>query len=373
MKKIKIGISGTGVGIRTHLSGFRLVPDAEVVAISGSSLARSQEFAQKYSIPIACADYKELCDIEELDLVCVTTPNRLHNDMVSYALKKDKNVICEKPLSDDINEVRSLIQQAKRHTLIQQGKGKITIVDHQLRYNPYIQEIKRLIDSGTLGKVYAVRLNQQGTGFAKENAAWSWSFDGAAGGGVRLAMATHFTDLIQYWFNSPKIMTVSGYLNPITKTRSDASGEKRNVEASTVCNVQILFANELTVQYSINAGSYVGSRFEISMFGDKGELTFSLQDKLALYLRSAVGTKQDIDLPNVYHDEKENKASIFSGSFRYFAPLIVKAIQTGDISPIAISATFDDAEYNISLLNAIKKSANTGMLVTLSTTENEYV
>ncbi len=58
MKKLKIGIIGTGVGIRTHLKGFRTVENAEVVAIAGSSLARSKEFAEKFEIPVACADYK---------------------------------------------------------------------------------------------------------------------------------------------------------------------------------------------------------------------------------------------------------------------------------------------------------------------------
>ena len=53
MKKIKIGIIGTGVGIRTHLKGFANFPnEAEVYAIAGSSLDRSQHFAKEYGIPI---------------------------------------------------------------------------------------------------------------------------------------------------------------------------------------------------------------------------------------------------------------------------------------------------------------------------------
>ena len=70
MKKIKIGIIGTGVGIRTHLKGFRnFLDEAEVYAIAGSNLHRSKQFADEYNIPIACADYKELCDIEDLDFL----------------------------------------------------------------------------------------------------------------------------------------------------------------------------------------------------------------------------------------------------------------------------------------------------------------
>ena len=234
MSKIKIGIIGTGVGIRTHLKGFRLVDQAEVNAISGSSLSRSQEFAEKYNLPVACSDYKQLCDIDELDLVCITAPNKFHKEMVKYAISKHKNIICEKPLVETVEDAKELNEMAN-------GYSKLLFVDHQLRFNPYITEIKNLIQNGTLGNVYAVKLNQQGTGFADENAKWTWSFDGDEGGGVRLAMASHFTDLLQYWFDNKPVLSVMGYMNPITKVRPDLNGTPRTVVASTVCTAMINF------------------------------------------------------------------------------------------------------------------------------------
>ena len=143
MKKVKIGIIGTGVGIRTHLKGFRTLDNAEVVAIAGSSPARGKEFAEKFDIPVACADYKELCNRDDIDIICVTTPNRLHFDMVKYALKSGKHILCEKPLSDDSQEVKELIKTTKDY-------NGLTLVDHQLRFNPYIQKIKTLIGGGFL-------------------------------------------------------------------------------------------------------------------------------------------------------------------------------------------------------------------------------
>ena len=182
MGKIKIGIIGTGVGIRTHLKGFRNFQDeSEVYAISGSSLEKSKRFADEYNIPVACANYKELCDIEELDLVCITAPNKFHKEMLKYAISKNKNIVCEKPMVNTLEEAHEVNKIIKNY-------DKILIIDHQLRFNPYIIEIKKLINDGTLGKIYNVRLNQQGTGFAKENASWTWSFDDKEYGGVRLAM-----------------------------------------------------------------------------------------------------------------------------------------------------------------------------------------
>ena len=366
MKKVRIGIIGTGVGIRTHLNAFRLIEDAEVVAICGSSLKRSQEFAEKHGISVACIDYKELCDNQEIDLICVTSPNRFHCDAVKYAVKKEKHIICEKPLSDNAQEVHEMVNTVKNYS-------KITVVDHQLRFNPYINKIKEFITNGTLGDIFTVKLNQQGTGFANPDAKWTWSFDGNQGGGVRLAMASHFNDLIQFWFGERNVVGINAYLNPVTKTRKDSNGTPHEVTASTICNANISLDDELNIVYSINAGSYMGSIFGIEIFGSKAELTFSLDGKLAIYLRDSVGKKQPILVDGVFEDERENKISIFSGSFRYFAHLLIKAIQTGDRRDIAQAATFDDALYNIKLLDAIQQSANTYSCIALGKKNSQYV
>lgn len=132
-------------------------------------------------------------------------------------------------------------------------------------------------------------------------------------------------------------------------------------------------ADQLCVQYYINAGSYVGSRFDISIFGDKGEILFSLDEKILIYRRSNIGQKEVVNVNGVYEDEQENKVSIFSGSFRYFAPLVIKAIETGDTSLISTSASFEDALYNLKVLDAIKLSANKGEAVVLGKETNTYV
>jgi len=364
--QIRIGIIGTGVGVRTHLHGFRLFDGAEVVAICGSSLCRSQEFATKYKIPIACADYKELCDNPEIDFVCITSPNRFHYESTKYAISRNKHLICEKPLSDKLEEINSLIDCSENYS-------KIAVVSHQLRFNPYIIKIKEMIDYGDLGEIYSVRFNQQGSSFANADAPWYWSFDGNEGGGVRLAMASHLTDLIQFWFENPRILNINGYLNPVTKKRIDSTGRVREVTASTVCTANINFENELNVMYSINAGSYMDYRFDINIFGTKGELTFSLQDKIIKYSRAKIGEKQIVSVDGVYPDEAENKVSIFSSSFRYFAPLIIKSIRTNDFSSIAHAASFKDAQYNYETLEAIKQSTNTGSNIIFDVGHNQYV
>lgn len=366
MNKIKIGIIGTGVGLRTYFPGFSKFANAEIVAIAGSSLNRSKEFAEKYGIPLACRDYKELCEIPELDLVCVTAPNRFHVEMVQYAMRFNKNIICEKPVSENKKEIEELEALAKNYK-------KILVVDHQLRYNPYMTRIKSILDNNEIGKPYLVKINQEGVAFAKKDVKWSWSFDGKQGGGVRLAMASHFNDLIQYWFGNKKIMQVSGNLNPVFKKRIDAAGAERDVDASTICSAKIDLQDELSLMYTINAGAYRKFIFEIDIYGDKGQLHFDLENKLSLYSQDNIGVGNIVDVEGVFDDEKENKASLFSGSFRYFAPKIVEAIRTGEHKLIDRSARISDAIYNSTLLDAIQQSANSGKSIVFNKKENNYV
>lgn len=366
MNKIKIGIIGTGVGIRTYLKGFRCYEDeCEVYAIAGSSLERSKMFSEEYKIPIACSDYKELCNLDELDLICITAPNKYHKEMLLYAISQNKNIICEKPMVNTEKEAKEIYEIVKNY-------DKLLIIDHQLRFNPYIKKIKELITNGTLGKIYNVSLNQQGTGFANKEASLSWSFDSLEGGGVRLAMASHFTDLIQFWFDTRDIVCVTASMNPITKERLDKNNNVKNVDVSTTCDAFIKLKDELTVHYSINAGSYIGSRFDIKIFGDKGELIFSLEDKLKLYLRSDIGKKIEVVPDEAFQDEKENKVSIFSGSFRYLAPQIINSIKSGDLNILKEASKPKDSIYCLKILDAIKESANEGRSIIFSEEKNNY-
>lgn len=365
MKEINIGIVGTGVGIRTHLKGFREIEGCKVLAITGSSMQRSRFFAEKNDIPIACANYKELCDMPEIDLVCVCPPNKYHADVVKYAILKGKNVICEKPVSHISSEIDEIANLPIK-------EGQFVCVDHQLRFNPYMRKIKEIIESGVLGQIFLVRINQVGVGFSDPDLPWSWSFDGNEGGGVRLAMASHFNDLIQFWFNNREILSVTGNLNPVFKERN-ANGETRIVTGSTICNAQIQLDNELSIMYSINAGGFSFFKFEIDMAGDKGELHFDLVNKLSVFTDTQKGVSHTINVEGVFEDERANKASLFSGSFRYFAPLVIHLLQGEKDSIIKDAATFEQAKYNSRILDAIKQSANTGNPVVFACRENNYV
>jgi len=129
IKKTGVGIIGTGVGLRTHFPAFRELPEAKVVAISGSNYERSREFAERYGIGLGL-NPEELCELEQVDLVCVTSPNVFHFNHALAALNAGKHVLCEKPLAVSQSQNLELIGALKEFP------GQIALVNHQLRFKP---------------------------------------------------------------------------------------------------------------------------------------------------------------------------------------------------------------------------------------------
>ena len=346
---ITIGIIGTGVGLRTHLPGFRKTGKANVLGIAGSGQNRAEEFAAKFNIPNAYGDYRGLCQLPEIDLICVTTPNPFHYEQIMYALAQGKHVLAEKPLAMNMKEVVDLSKAAK-------NSSKLTIIDHQLRYNPYIQKIRSLIMNGSIGRPYFIRLHQQSTGSSNREAPWRWIFDEKMGGGVRLAMASHFVDLLLFLLGPRKVFHINGAMDVVVPKRKDNQGISREIQVAGFFSAGLALDGGLDVQLSATAAAISEPRFDISIYGTDGELHFDLVGKLRGAFLDQKGLSQ-IHVDGVTPEEQDNRVSIFADSFDIFVRRIVDAILSNSRDPIKEAATFDDAIYNQEILEAIAESS----------------
>lgn len=355
---IRVGIIGTGVGIRTHLPAFRVLKDAKVIALVGSNEQSAWAFAQKHGIERAM-DYRSLCSLPEIDLVCVTSPTPFHRVEAAAALSAGKHVLCEKPLAMNVEETREL------NEISLDRPAQLALVNHQLRFNPYLRKVKQLIADGAIGRPYYLRLHQQSTGFADRHAPWSWNFDSNQGGGVRLAMASHLIDLVFYWFGK-KIETICGTMDPVVLERLTSDGTMTKVNASSFFSASLELKGGLSVHLSATAASCAIPGFDFSLYGDEGELYFNLVDKLTGAFLKRRGSVKVVPVDGVNAMERENRVSIFSGSFTYFAPEIVNSIRTGDLSGIEPAAKFSDAQDIQVALDTLARAANTGTMQRLS-------
>jgi predicted dehydrogenase len=355
---IKVGIIGTGVGLRTHLPAFRESARADVVAVAGSSVERAREFAHAHRIKYA-VDAHSLCLMPEIDLVCVTSPNPYHRAQVEEALAAGKHVLCEKPLAMNLQETSELIAIARERP------NQISLINHQLRFNPYIIKVRDMIANGAIGRPYYLRMHQQSTGFADRQARWTWSFDSKQGGGVRLAIGSHQIDLLHFWFGEA-VTAVQGAMDPVVRERRGLDGVVTAVKASGFFSASLELESGMSVHLSATAASCGQPTFDFDLYGEEGELHFDLANKLRGAFLSNRGAVQSITVSGVRELERENKVSIFSGSFVYFAPAIVKSLESGDWSDLEPAAKFVDAYKGQVILDALAVAANQGTMQRLS-------
>jgi len=353
----RIGIIGTGVGIRTHLAGFRKTAGATVVGISGSSPDRARHFAQQHDIPKAYPDYAALCTDPDLDLICVASPNSHHFQHVAAATAAGKHVLAEKPLAMSMAEISQLQASTRR-------SDRLHVINHQLRFNPYIAQIKNLISEGSIGRIYLIQIHQQSAAFTDPTLPWSWSFEASQGGGVRLAMASHLIDLLYFWFPQMKPYHVLCHLDPVLKMKIDNFGVEHSVDVCSSFNIQLSTDIVQSISLSASAAAYGPSAFRIAIYGNLGEVQFDLTNKLRFSNQDNRGELNDVEVDGVQPGERENKVSIFSGSFTYFAPKLIRAIQNDE--ELLGAATFSDGADNQRLLEAALTSAQRGETVPLN-------
>src|SRR6184192_4112023 len=87
--------------------------------------------------------------------VGISTPIHTHHAIASDALRAGKHVLIEKPLAASTSEAIDLIG-------LGQSTGRVVMVGHTFIYNPAVQELRRLVKDGELGRIYyvdAARLN----------------------------------------------------------------------------------------------------------------------------------------------------------------------------------------------------------------------
>ncbi|MDF2645163.1 MAG: NAD(P)-dependent oxidoreductase [Paenibacillus sp.] len=114
-------------------------------------------------------NYVEAIEKTEASAVIIATPAHTHYDVASYALNAGKDVFIEKPITLSSSDASELIALAKRKKLI-------VMVGHLLLYQPAIQKIKELIDTGRIGVLKSLHQERMKLGRVRsvENVLWSF-------------------------------------------------------------------------------------------------------------------------------------------------------------------------------------------------------
>ena len=145
--KLKIGMIGTNfISDKFALAALQ-VPEAELYAVCSRRQETGTAFAEKYNIPNVFTDYQEFLN-SDLDAVYIATPNALHCEQTLQALEHKKHVLCEKIMAVNEQEVRSMIDCAKKnHVVLLEAMRPdfdpaFSLIEEQL---PKIGQLRRVV------------------------------------------------------------------------------------------------------------------------------------------------------------------------------------------------------------------------------------
>ncbi|MFM7321843.1 MAG: Gfo/Idh/MocA family protein, partial [Armatimonadota bacterium] len=147
-----IGAGGSKGGFRQGLGDMRGIaaqPGVKVVAVCDVDLQHLDEAAATFPGSAKYADFRYLLDRDDIDAVVIGTPDHWHAIIAAMAIRKGKDVYCEKPLTLTIAEGQALARLAKEYgTVFQTGS--------QQRSDRRFRLACELVRNGRIGKVKRV-------------------------------------------------------------------------------------------------------------------------------------------------------------------------------------------------------------------------
>ena len=273
MRNMGVGLIGTGFMGKCHTSAYRSVravfdtplsPRLAVVCDRRAAVAESH--AARCGFERATDDWRVVVDDPDVDIISITTPNKLHCEMALAALEAGKHVYCEKPLALTLDEAERMAAAAAK------AVGR-TIVGYGYLCNPLFQHARRLVGSGAIGRPLFFRGVVDEDYQADPELPWTWrSAKAEAGLGVLGDMMCHLVSM------------ADGLLGPIDSVLADCrihydtrrdpdSGEPRAVENEDVASALVTFESGVTGTISSSRAAW-GRKNHLAweLHGDAGML-----------------------------------------------------------------------------------------------------
>lgn len=264
MKK-RIAILGCGRISKNHVIAIaNNFKDAELIALCDLDIEKANLRKQEYSELMkkesftsnikTYTDFKQMIKSSEIDIVAIATESGYHYEHTMYMLANEIHVLVEKPMALNKNHALEMIDLAKEKKL---NLG----VCFQNRFNPPIQELKRVIEEGKFGKIYAITANI----FWNRNKSYyekaPWRGTHALDGGALMNQCIHNIDLLQWVANS----------KPIAINAMLANYNHEYLEVEDYGSIQVRFDNGIIGNIQGTVSVYPKNFKEtLTVFGEKG-------------------------------------------------------------------------------------------------------
>ena len=372
MSTLNAAIVGTGFIGPVHLEALRRL-GRPVIGLLGSTPERGKQATDTLGIGRAYRDYPELLADPAVQVVHLTSPNRLHFEQCKQALAAGKHVICEKPLAMNARETAELAALAEKAPVV-------TAVCYNVRFYPLCLEARQRITDGQLGEIYHVA-GSYVQDWLLYDTDFNWRVLAEEGGALRAVadIGTHWLDLLTSITGNP-VAQVCADLRTFLPVRRRPKGSvetfqsKFGTERETVpVNIDTEDYGSLLLRFrggasgsctvsQVTAGRKNSIRYEIA--GSKAALAWNSERPNELWIgRRDRPNELLLRDPALLHAEARRFANYpgghnegFPDTFKQLFRAIYEYIEAGDLRAPRPFPTFADGHREVAICEAVLQS-----------------
>lgn len=286
MERFGVLLIGCGHIGMEHLLDMYHREDVRVVAVADRNAETARQAAVRCG-SLWGTDYLPFLERSDVQIVIIATNAASHLKILQDCLAHGKHVLCEKPIARDLQEGAQFLEAVK-------NSSQKVLIAHILRHNVSYRKIRELVQSGAIGQLRLIRMNQN----HHTTQDWDRHCRLLADCSPAVDCGVHYFDLVQ-WISGSPITEVSGFA---ARTQEDAPRENYNM-------VHFRTADGCEGFYEVGWGQNVRSDNLKEFIGTKGRITLQMQtnrpedreegDCITVY-RSEDNSYTTLNMPAVY-------------------------------------------------------------------------
>lgn len=293
-ESIGIAVIGAGMAGKAHAAGYRAassvhtptLPELRFVTIADAYEPLARETAARFGFERYDTSWQAVVDADDVDVVSVVVANALHREIVEALLAAGKHVLCEKPLTDDLDDARHMIDAADQA----EKSGTVARIGLTYRRSPGIAHLRDIITSGRLGKVLHINGTYWTDYGSDPNVPISWRYKGPSGSGALADVGSHLTYLAEFLAGSDFSTVTGGQFSTVITRRPKPLGVVVGHEGGAVSDEYDTVDNDDVASFS---GTFAGggtatlqmsrvsrghpNTLALEVFCEKGSLEFDFR------------------------------------------------------------------------------------------------
>jgi predicted dehydrogenase len=330
-EKLGIGLVGLGWVSSQYIRGFRSNRFSEIRAACVRDSSRGRSLLEQAGLG-GCRVYDNLGEMlarEELEIICILTPNHLHASQAIQCAEAGKHLIIEKPAA--LNWGESLLLEKRLRV-----SGVKNMLGFVLRWNSLFKTIREILRRQMLGRVFHIEVDYM-FHLSRSLRCFEWCARKDRGGSVLMQSGCHAVDGLCLFAGKP-VEEVVAY----------CSANRKEFDHPTTYTFLMRFQDGATGKLFCTYDTVHPYIYDIQIYGEKGSIR-----KDMLYCPDVFpGQTGWVQIPSILPDTENVEHHPFPEMIDYF----VDCVRSG----VAASPSLQDSMQVFEIIEAAERSAALG-------------